>query len=310
MIDSGRHRTLEPVTRVGTASALVHHGEILQGMFRDDHGRLRRGLLSMPCDLFSTRAVFTSTPGSSVVVEPCSRTKAARAARETLAILGRPSVGGRLELLGDVPLSRGFGSSTSDVVATIRAVQDAFGAALPDDVVARIATRAETASDPLMFSGRTVLFAHRDGEIIENFGARLPLLAVIGFSTSRSGDGVDTLELAPANYRRGEIRRFAELREMVRTALLTGDVRLLGSVVTESTAINQRHLPMGPFDVLRSLIDRVGAVGLQTAHSGDIAGLLFDGSCPDTEARQDRAAVLLREAGITHMWRFTAGGMA
>jgi uncharacterized protein involved in propanediol utilization len=65
---------------------------------------------------------------------------------------------------------------------------------------------------------------------------------------------------------------------------------------------------MGPFELVKPMVRRVGAAGLQTAHSGDIAGLLFDGACADVVARQDHACALLRDIGITDIWRFTAGG--
>jgi uncharacterized protein involved in propanediol utilization len=247
-------------------------------------------------------------PIPSVLVAPASRVKAARAARETLAALGWPATGGYLELIGNVPTCRGFGSSTSDVLATIWAVQDAFGCRLPEAAVASIAVSAETASDSLMFSGRAVLFAQRDGTVIEDFGHRLPRLAVVGFGTSRAGRGVDTLALRPPNYQASEVDRFTELRAMLRTALATGDVPLLGEVVTGSTELNQRHLPMEAYDLVRPIVRRAGAAGLQTAHSGDVAGLVFDGADPDVAAQQDRASALLRAAGITDIWRFTTGG--
>lgn len=293
--------------RIGTASSFVHHGEILQGVFTDGDGRLRPGLVTLPCDLYSTRATFLPAPIPSLEVRPRSRLKARRAAEETLAALGWPSLGGYLDLVADVPTSRGFGSSTSDVLAAIRAVQDAFGDELPERVVAQLAVRAETASDALMFGDRVVLFAQRDGTVIEDFDAALPRLAVLGFGTSRDGTGVDTLAMRPAEYRSADRDWFRDLRAMMREALATHDPALLGTVATASTVINQRYLPMQAFDVVEPLIHRVGAVGLQTAHSGDIAGLLFDGADPDAGRQQELARRLLADRGITAVWRFTVG---
>lgn len=65
--------------RVGVASAPVHHGEILQGVFTGDGG-LTRGLVTLPCTIHATRATFIPAPGAEVTVTPDWKGKARRAA--------------------------------------------------------------------------------------------------------------------------------------------------------------------------------------------------------------------------------------
>lgn len=307
-VESGVDVLTGAAPRRGTAGTTCHHGEILQGVFDDADGHIRRGLLSMPCHLYSARATFTPGPAASLVVWPESKVKARRAAEETLAVLGHAGTGGYLELTGDVPASRGFGSSTCDVLVAVLAVQEAFGRELPSSVIARLAVRAEIASDPLMYDGNPVLFAQRDGILLEDFGCRLPLLAAVGFGTSATGEGVDTLSLPPAEYNSAEVARFRELRDQLRTALADGDPALLGAVATASAEINQRHLPIPAFARIKELIGATGAVGLQVAHSGDVASLLFDARHPDTGRRQARAAKELADMGMGETWSFTVGG--
>lgn len=301
--------TSRTLSRVGVATSPTHHGEIVQGVFHDGEGRLQRALISLPCSLFSVQATFAPASGAAVTVWPPAKVKAARAAEETLRRLGWPRSAGHLQLSGEVPESRGFGSSTADALAAIRAVQDAFLCELPDSTVAEIAVYAETASDPLMFDDRAVLFAQRIGRVLEDFTRPLPPLSVLGFGTSLSGKGVDTLAIPPAQYDQREIAQFAELRHMARTALHNGDARLLGEVATASAAINQRHLPVPAFDTIRGLIERVDAVGLQVAHSGNIAGLLFDAAHSDLNERHELARKMLREMLIDDTWLFEAGGL-
>jgi uncharacterized protein involved in propanediol utilization len=224
-----------------------------------------------------------------------------------LIALGRSDWGGWLKVTSDVPVARGFGSSTSDVLATIRAVQRTFGCKLPDQEVARIAVRAEGASDSLMFGDQVVLFAQRDAVVVERLGRRFPRLAVLGFGTSPDGRGVDTLACPPVSYQDWEIRQFERLRLMLRRAVRNNDVSLLGAVASRSAMLNQRHLPVVAFEALVGLAYRSGAAGLQVAHSGDIAGLLFDASDPGTAERQGLARKLLNEIGITRTWSFTTG---
>ncbi|OKJ72337.1 kinase [Streptomyces sp. CB02460] len=297
--------------RVGAASSPVHHGEILQGVFTGREG-LVRGLVTLPCTIHTTRATFTPAPGAAVTVSPEWRSKARRAAElavRTVVPADAGPVGGHLELAGDVPLCRGFGSSTSDVLAAVWAVKDAFRAPLPAREVARLAVRAETASDSLMFEDSTVLFAQREGTVIEDFGYRMPPLRVLGFGSrpSNRGKGVDTLALPPARYDAAEIDRFAELRRQLREAIQTKDCALLGAVATASAEINQRHLPVPGFDRIRDIARTSGAVGVQVAHSGDIAGLLFDRDDPQADAHVAVASELLRGSGIDEQWNYTTG---
>ncbi|CAL9587270.1 GHMP family kinase ATP-binding protein [Streptomyces sp. enrichment culture] len=296
--------------RSGHASAPAHHGELLQGVFTHQ-GRLVRGLVTLPCPLHSTRAAFVpSADTPALTVSPVWKTKAARAARLAVEACTRPGeapVGGRLTLTGDVPLRRGFGSSTSDVLAAVGAVQDALSVRLPPQAVARIAVRAETASDSLMFRDSSVLFAQREGEVVEDFGHPLPALRVLGFGSrpEHAGRGVDTLALPPARYDSAETGAFAELRALLREAVQTKDVALIGAVASASTDINQRHLPIARLDALHAIARETGALGLQTAHTGDIAGLLYDRDTPDAPARTAHAARLLRTIGIHEQWLFT-----
>jgi uncharacterized protein involved in propanediol utilization len=297
--------------RAGVASAPGHHGEILQGVFTGGEGPVR-GLVTLPCPIHTTRATFTPASGVAVTVSPDWRSKARRAAElavRSVVPADAGPVGGHLELTGDVPLCRGFGSSTSDVLSAIWAVKDAFAAPLPPREVARLAVRAETASDSLMFEDSTVLFAQREGTVIEDFGYRMPPLRVLGFGSrpSNRGKGVDTLTLPPARYDADETARFAVLRDRLRDAIQMKDTALLGAVATASAEINQRHLPVPGFDRIRDIARTSGAVGVQVAHSGDIAGLLFDRDDPEVEARAEAARDLLRSTGIDEQWNYTTG---
>ena len=59
------------------------------------------------------------------MVEPDDRSRAKAAARLTLDALGRTGWGGAIRIESNVPVQWGCGSSTTDVLATIRAVSDA-----------------------------------------------------------------------------------------------------------------------------------------------------------------------------------------
>lgn len=267
---------------MGVGDAPAHHGELLQGVFQDEAGRLRRALVTLPLPGRGSRAVFHPSQHHWGVVGTPELIKVRRAAILTLgefATHPAPAKGGQIEITCDIPRGVGMGSSTSDVTATIRAVADYHGVALSREAVGRLAVRAECASDSIMIDDRVVLFAHREGVVLESLGLRLPPMIVVGCNT-QPGASVDTLRFQPARYQDQEIAAFRMLRAALRRAVAVGDVALLGRVATTSARINQRFLPKPHLSSLLDLCRRLGGCGVQVAHSGTVAGLIFDARRP------------------------------
>ncbi|WP_308252279.1 GHMP kinase [Pseudonocardia sp. KRD291] len=276
--------------RIGRGHARHHHGELLQGAFRDACGAPRHGLVTLLMPGAGTRAVFVPDPSAdAVTVVPAGRVKAERAARLTADAVGA-GPGGRVELAGAVPVGLGMGSSTGDVVATIRAVADAAGVTPTARVVARLAVAAEAACDPTMFDDRPLLFAHRDGHVLEELGPALPAVRVLGCVTG-GGRPVDTLA-AVRSYDDADVAAFEHLRDLLRRAVAHRDAALLGAVATASA---RRHRPGPELELLIGIARDSGAVGVQVAHSGNVAGLLFD---PARAQSLHRAAAALDAHGL------------
>ncbi|MFJ6783538.1 GHMP kinase [Streptomyces yangpuensis] len=297
--------------RRGAGHAPCHHGEILQGVFLDAAGRRCAGLVTLPMSGPGSRAEFTRRPGTPperLTVRPADRTKAARAAvlavEECALRCGEPPCGGELRISGDIPVGLGMGSSTSDVIAVVRAVADSYGTRLPAAAVARLAVRAELACDPLMLDARPVLFAQREGRVLEVLGHRLPSLVVVGCALG-GGAPVDTLSLPAREYDDHDVRAFERLRVLLRRAVTTGDAALLGRVATASARHGQRLLRHPEFDALVAIARRLGAVGVQIAHSGAVAGLLLDPSAPGLRHRVRGCVRALEGEGIPATRTFT-----
>ena len=294
--------------RVGVGIARGHHGELLQGAFRQDSGEVRRGLTTLPCKLLATRATVRIEPfAGELMVIPHWKTKALRAARIVTAALGHPHLAGTLRLRSNLQVGMGFGSSTSDVTAAIRAVLDAFSTKMATADIGRIAVESEGAADPLMFDDM-VLFAHREGTVIESFGSSLPPVAVLGFPL---GIGpVNTLEHPAAHYNDDEIEQFGELLGKLRVGLLKKDFQKVAAVATESAQINQRFLPIPDFMSFREVGEAARADGIQIAHSGNIGGLLFDPSDPDLQRKVLVANQELSRLGVAKTWHYRDGSAA
>jgi uncharacterized protein involved in propanediol utilization len=286
--------------RQATGRAHGHHGEILQGAFRVD-GAVLGGLVTLPCPaLWSEVTVaLRSDPAGALQVMPAWKTKACRAVRLTLERLGVEGVGGMVSINSNIAPGRGYGSSTSDVAAAIRATLRAASRSLAREAIAGLAVAAEGASDAT-FWDRPVLFAQRQGRVIEDYKSPLPPLEVLAFQTD--GAGIDTLALPVPRYDDLEIERFDRLRSLLRLALARSDARGVAAVASESALISQRYLSQPGFDGITAAARRAGALGVQVAHSGEVGGLLFE-TGPWTERSIERAREELDSLGL-RPWRF------
>lgn len=289
--------------RAGTAETHAHHGEVVQGIFYSADGTPEHGLVTLPCSLFRTRARFRPLRAGPLTVEPGDRTRARTAARLTLDALGYTGWGGSIRIESNVPLQWGCGSSTTDVLTVIRAVADAFGVELAPAWIARLSVASETASDSLMYGvDRAVLFAQRRGTLLLDLGGPLPRVRVLGFNTE--GDrGVATLALPPIPYSSWEVEAYRAILGLLRRAVEQRDPVLLGHVATASTRINQRHRPKRCMPELFGVARETGALGIQVAHSGTVAGLLFEPGA-DAAGRIAEARARIAALGLGDAWEF------
>jgi uncharacterized protein involved in propanediol utilization len=295
------------VRTTGHGQIHAHHGEIVQGVFYSSDGVLEHGLVTLPCPLYQTRATFRPLRSGPLTVVPGNRLKARNAARMTLDLLGHTGWGGSLRVEGNVPLCWGCGSSTTDVLATIRAVADAFGAVLPPEWLARLAVASETASDSLMYGAdRAILFAQRRGSRLLDLGGPLPRVHVLGFNTEVEDRGLETLSLPPCNYTAWELEAFRPILGLLRRAVEQKDPVLLGRVSSASAEINQRYRPKPLMPQLLKIARETRAVGVQVAHSGTVAGLLYEPG-GDAEGRMEHARHGLRLLGLHRTSEFSTG---
>lgn len=299
------------MTATGTGRACCHHGEILQGVFLDADGRRQAGLVTLPLRAPVTHATFVhlpTAPPEEINVGPEHRPKACRAARVASELCAAKTAqhpcGGTVTLYSPLPVGLGMGSSTSDMLATVRAVADSFRTTLTSETVARLIVDIEQACDPLMLDQRPVLFAQRQGHVLETLGNTLPPAVVLGCVTGHA-QPVDTVTSPATQDSDDDLRTFEHLREELRRAIARSDVRLLGRVSTASARQHQQTLPTSELDTLIAIAEDTGAAGVQIAHSGNVAGLLFDIGLSTVERRLSCAARMLEHSGLPTTGAFT-----
>jgi len=285
----------------GAGSASAHHGEILQGVFRNDKGGLKRGLVTLQCPRWKSHATFYPSSRQADIICAPGMWKAHHAAILSMREFSTdtsPVTGGCVEICSDVPRGVGMGSSTADVTATIRAIADFHGATPTAEEIGKIAVEAECASDPIMIDDQVVLFSHREGTVLEIFGRQLPPMIVVGCDADPVTGSIDTITLPPAVYSAAEIEIFHSLRSELRAAVAADDVGRLARVATSSAVISQRFLPKLAFDFLLDLCQRAGGCGVQVAHSGTVAGVIFDSRRDDVIDGVDRCVAEIEKAGL------------
>src|SRR5579863_5195908 len=189
---------MESAFRTGRGRSIAQHGELFQGQVEDENNKKRRCLVSLPCNAMSSEAVFHPEKNAPVLVVPQHKQKARKVVELTLAYLKASEVCGTVSIESTVPEAKGCGSSTADCVAAACAAADAMNRSLSEEDLARLVVDAEVASDNFMFH-RAVLFAHREGVVLEDYAKRLPKLEVLGIDTAHD-DHVETLKFPPASY--------------------------------------------------------------------------------------------------------------
>jgi uncharacterized protein involved in propanediol utilization len=287
--------------RTGKGRSIAQHGELFQGQIEDAANR-RRCLLSLPCKALYSEATFLPDLTGVVTVRPAHKTKAKKVVKLTLEYLNAPELGGTITLHSTVPEAKGYGSSTADCVAAAISAADAIEHSLSQKELARLVVQAELASDNFMFH-HAVLFAHREGVVLEDYAQDVPKLEVVGIDTAKN-DHVDTLKYPPAAYSWRQIESFRVLTSALRRAVQRGDLRLLGRVATASALINECFLPKPKFKEIRRIADMVGALGISVAHSGTVLSVLFDPKDGQLGKKIDQLLGELSQLGTFNFLRF------
>lgn len=288
--------------KVGKGKSIAQYGELFQGEIEDGSRQRRRCLLSLPCKMICSQVTFHPKAYAPLSVKPLHKEKALAVVKLTLFRLKASWCGGHVTVESTVPEAKGCGSSTADCIAAAVAAADAVGYQLSEEEIARLVVEAEIASDNFMFS-RAVLFAHREGVILEDYGMPLPRLEVLGIDTAPE-DHVKTLEFPPAIYSWRQHQSFAALKVALRQAIVENDVQLLGRVATASARINQMFLPKPMFNEIFRLTEQVEGLGLAVAHSGTVLSVLFDPADAALENKICQMYGYLDKLGVSKVMRF------
>jgi uncharacterized protein involved in propanediol utilization len=292
----------ELVLRTGEGQSIGQFGELFQGQIEDQFGKLRRCLVSLPCSAIASQARFVPEKYVGLSVKPAHKQKALKVAQLVLARCNAARVGGTLLIESTVPEAKGCGSSTADCIAVAIAAADAVGEQLSEEELGSLVVEGEVASDNFMFQ-RAVLFAHREGVVLEDYACPLPNVVVLGFDAAQD-DLVDTLTHPPAEYSWRQRQSFCALTGALRRAVREGDIRLLGRVATASAFMNQIFLPKPKFHEIHRIAEHSGALGITVAHSGTVMSILLDPMDCRLETKVESLKKNLLSLGLSNVLQF------
>lgn len=260
----------------GSGWACGTFGELMQGVLPDG----RHFLVTLPISRGTTASFRYDSGSPEIRLSPPDKRKSARLARLALESLGRPG-GGELRIISDLPEGKGLASSSADLVATARAVADAFGTVLEATAIESLLRGIEP-SDGVMHDD-IVAFYHREVRLHSRLGSLSPL-AIIGYD---EGGQVDTVEF---NRRRpavsaAERREYAAQLDRLARAVADTDLCTVGEVATWSACRDARRRRRPAIRLMLRACAEVGGYGVVAAHSGTMLGVLVDADDPQLLAK-------------------------
>jgi L-threonine kinase len=238
-------------------------GEFIQGRW---HGT--PFLLTCPIDLYSTATVHEGEQGP---LQP--KAKAALAA--TLAYLGQPAFPYSLSIQSQLPPGKGMASSTADIAAVSVAVATALGKTLSAAEIGHLAATIDAVDG--VFAHGLALVNYSTGDILRTYGPVPPMKIAIldaGGIVQTEDFHAATDRLVPA-HTEAAAQALASLKDKVTAETLgKAAIPVLEGILMKAEGFS---LTLTGYDLeqLIRLAKQHGALGVNTAHSGTICGILF-----------------------------------
>jgi len=257
--------------RVGYGKSFASFGEIVQGRTSDEEDFL----VTLPVDLWSTCELICTPIRGPLVIE-CDLPKSRSTVEQVLERLGLYS-GYHISIrfIRNIPVGKGLSSSTADMLAALRALQEVFGFLLTDGFVSRLFHEIEP-HDALHYNN-SVVYNHRKGRLIRDL-RYVPSFALVCVD---KGGVVDTVF-----YNKNKIFAPTQMRAFdVLLADLVGAFEATDDVAIAKCASRsaQLHVEMTGDKFLRECLEVArmdGVLGVQATHSGTCAGFLFPDDRP------------------------------
>lgn len=265
-------------------------GELLQGVLPSGD----KFLVTFPINRFSV-AIFTSISSrADITVFPSRKKKSLKLAKEILSYFNKP-IEGDLRITSQIQEGKGLASSTADLLATARAIQDYYQIKIPVPLIERFLREIEP-SDGIMYPG-VVVYDHQKLQKRKFLGS-CPPFTVLAID---EGGHVDTLEFNN-NDKKVSDNVKSEYQTMLKKlikAFQNKNIYMIGNISTKSAIMNQRFLPKKSLNQVIKICEEIGGLGVVTAHSGTYLGILLFGNDPHYHIKLEDGLSRLNSLGYS-----------
>jgi len=245
-------------------------GELVQGISENNNFQV-----TCPINLFSYICLELSDTDNKELSNFPLELKSQQALISTLNYFGfnKKDINLDIEIFSKIPNGKGMGSSSADIIGIILGVSILLKKKISIDVVAKLALVIEP-TDGIMYED-IVCFDHLKKGFLERIG-QPPLLDVLVIDP---GGCVDTLEF---NQRKDLVKLRLENQkdivqslQLVKRGIREKNIKLLGEGATLSALCNQKILFKKELEKVILTSCKMGAVGVNVAHSGVVLGVLL-----------------------------------
>lgn len=250
---------------IGTSNGTF--GELLQGILPDKN----HFLVTLPISCYSKAIIIPDDCLTKLEIYPAHKMKSLKLAELILQHFNI-QLRGKLIIKSELEEGKGLASSSADLVATARALENILNIKIKNDLLLYLLRQIEP-SDGVMYSG-FVSFYHRKVELIEYLGHLSPMIIV----AIDEGGEIDTIEYnkRKLEFTDSEKKEYKLLLKEISTAIKMSDLQTIGKISTRSAILNQRRNPKHNLNKIIQVCEQVGGLGVIVAHSGTYIGILLD----------------------------------
>ncbi|WP_260858248.1 kinase [Fictibacillus phosphorivorans] len=273
--------------RQGYGRSCGTFGELLQGVLPNE----QNFLVTFPIEMYST-CTFVPIDGETLSIMPEGKVKSLQLAKRILEFYELP-LGGHLLLNSELQQGKGLASSTADMVATARAIEDYYDFSIPVILLEDFIREIEP-SDGIMHAG-VVVYYHKELRLKEALGD-CPSFTILGID---EGGEVDTVQFnrTAKPFTKSEKQEYESLLSQMCTAFKSNDLEWIGKICTRSAILNQKLRPKKHLEHLITICQEIGGIGVVTAHSGTYIGMLLHDRDPQYQKKLSEGTNRLKGLG-------------
>jgi uncharacterized protein involved in propanediol utilization len=200
---------------------------------------------------------------------PDGFSKIKKAAELALKSLDKDWYSVDIERWSDLDIGKGMGSSTADIIATVKAIYSAFNAEVSEQILIDIATTIES-SDGSMVDGM-VAFNHKNGEIYHRFNyyPKFNIVIIIPESTYNT----ESIKFAGKEL---DSKKFEKIFNKLQKADIKNDIKLFAKCAMKSADLNLEYLPNKLiYQIRKDMKKNKKILGYCVGHTGNVCGALF-----------------------------------